>query len=219
MTTQTSAEGRVEGRWVGVVGTILALVIVLAGLWAVALIAYWYGADDVFVGGAHLRDPAAARLPAVVAGAVLLTGVVVLVLRRRLRATAALLGLVCLTVVGVVAAALAVAGYPSATHARLISHGNPADGSTGWSTVLPLTIVTELTDAGDGTITVIGSAMDHGCDGRYLAVTIQEADGRVVEVAPSSSPHYLGTGHIDPDVPAARGLVVDQGVSQVTCSY
>jgi hypothetical protein len=61
--------------------------------------------------------------------------------------------------------------------------------------------------------------MEHGCNGRYLAVTIDRSDGRVVAVATSTSPHYLGTSPIDPDVPEAQGMVVEQGVSQVTCSY
>jgi hypothetical protein len=218
MTTHASADGQVGFDGKAYARVLAGLVILAAGLWATARIAYWYGADNVFVGGAHLRDPSAARLPAFVAGVVTLAGVAVLVTRRRARGTRGLLGLACLTVIGIAGAWLAVTSYPSATRAQVTSHGNPAVGRAGWATVVPLTIITGLKSV-DGTVVVTGSAMDHGCNGRYLAVTIDRSDGRVLDVADSSSPHYLGTGHIDPQVAAAQGLAVEQGVSQVTCSY
>jgi hypothetical protein len=214
---ETSAEGQVENRWVRWARVVLALVILGAGLWAVGLIAYWYGADDVFVGGAHLKDPSAVRLPAFVAVLVAVGGVVALVARRHFRGAAGLLGLGALVVVGVIAADLAVTAYPRVVDARVLSI-DPDTRYMDWSVSVPLYLVSGVVSATDTTITVDGTAMDHGCRDFHRGVTLDRATGRVMEVVDLPGSYPGATSPVGGAEPlSAYGLVSEAGEIPTIC--
>lgn len=217
MAIETSAEGQVENRWVRWARVLLALVILVAGLWAVGLIAYWYGADDVFVGGAHLKDPSAARLPAFVAGLVLVGGVVALVARRRFRGASGLVCLGALAVVGVIAADLAVSAYPPIGEATVASV-DPDTRTMRWSTDVPLTRVDGVSYLADDEITLWGTFTDHGCTDQPRYVTLDLATGEVVRVDrhPSSDLPPGVTPARDPTL-AGHDLVSERGELPFIC--
>jgi hypothetical protein len=217
VTIETSAEERVESpsmRWARIV---LALVLLSAGLWAVGLIAWWYGADNVFVGGAHLKDPSAVRLPAFVAALVLVGGFTSLLMRRHFRGAAGLLGLGVLVVVGVIAADLAVTAYPRVVDARVLSI-DPDTRYIDWSVAVPLYLVSGVVSATDTTITVDGTAMDHGCRDSHRGVTLDRATGRVIEVVDLPGSYPGATSPVGGAEPlSAYGLVSEAGEIPTIC--
>ena len=216
MTTDTSAEGRVGSRWAGIARTTLAIGILAAGLWAVVLIALWYGADNLFVSGARLKDPSAVRLPAFVAGCVLVGGVVLLVMRRRFRGAAGLVGLGCLTAVGVAAAGLAVSAYPPIVAAKVISV-DPDTRYLQWTARVPLTQVDGVLTDTDGRITVYGTSMEHGCASTFALVTLDRSTGRVIEVVRSESVQGLSAVSVADRTLEAHGLISERGEAPYIC--
>ncbi len=217
MTTDTSAEGRVGSRWAGIARLVMALVLLAAGLWATGAIGLWYGLDNVFVSGARLRHPSAVHLPAVVAGLVLVAGIVTLVLRRRFRGAPGLLGLGAVVVVGVIAAALAVSAYPPIVDAKVTSI-DPDTRAMRWSTDVPLTRVSGVSHLAEGEITLWGTYTGHGCSDEPRHVTLDPATGEVLRVDrhPSSDRPPGVTPASDPTL-EGHGLAAQAGSLPFIC--
>lgn len=174
---------------------VAGLVAILAGLMGLAAIGYWYAADMGWTGSGSTI--VVSRLPiltsAIVAGAAVFIGLLVLLLRNHVAVTSpAGLVLVMGTLLFTAAVWVAVDSYPQVVGATLIAHGDER-----WRTQLPITEVFGVLAEDGNTITITGRAARRACESQMRSVTLDLSTGRVlaVETLPT---FYLDESEVPP---------------------
>ncbi|HEX2701102.1 MAG TPA: hypothetical protein VHM89_12950 [Acidimicrobiales bacterium] len=185
------------------------------GTTVLARLVWRYGADMGWDGsGSRLRHPAVALLLCATATVAVVLAGATMVLGRRSRRGPFERAVIAVTAAVGALVPLTLTAYPHNRSATLTSAEAP-----GWSVRLPLTEVLGYRSRSDTHIVLEGRADGRHCSSVLRAVTLDLADGTVLEVR-SLPTLYPDESHVPPPplpLDAIR-FRVDQGSSAVVCS-